>query len=225
MYTGLTIAFICNGNDHPTVINYHKFGEKYWDDTQTNGSKKGYYFAYYFQKKFVYIHKIIDILQPADRPSSMDWDTNRQILCLSDRLKEFAWDDWITRIGLNAPYTPNYFMTPTSSWSYSALQQHKKFSSFNFIEFKHFVDTPNHSIDENSREEDDEIARAEEIIRNVKARKAERKIEMFRTDKCNELQKWIKEEQEKILESEKCIREYTEKQLEYRNGNFDKELV
>ena len=48
---------------------------------------------------------------------------------------------------------------------------------------------------------------------------------MFRTDKCNELDKWIKEEQEKIQESEKRIREYTEKQIEYRNGNFDKELV
>ena len=57
MHTGLTIAFICNGNEHPTVINYHKFGQKYWDDTrQTIGSKIGYYFAYYFQKSLsIYI--------------------------------------------------------------------------------------------------------------------------------------------------------------------------
>jgi hypothetical protein len=219
MHTGLTIAFICNGNDHPTVINYHKFGQKYWDDTrQTIGSKIGYYFAYYFQKKFVYIHKIIDIVQPSHRPSCMDWDSDRPILCLSDQLKAFTWDEWIHGPGLNAPYTPTYSMTPTSTWSYSALQQHKKFNTFHFGKFKDIVD-------EIAREEDDEIARAEEIIRNAKARKAERKIEMFRSDKCNELQKWIKEEQEKILESEKRIREYTEKQLEYRNGNFDKELV
>ena len=45
---GLTIAFISIKNTHPTYINYTKFGNNYWDDSQHNNSKIGYYFAYYY---------------------------------------------------------------------------------------------------------------------------------------------------------------------------------
>ena len=184
MHSGLTIAFICNGDTHPTVINYHKFGKKYWDDTrQTIGSKIGYYFAYYFQKKFVYIHKIIDIVQPAVRPPCMEWSSDRPILCLSEQLKAFTWDEWIHGAGLNAPYTPTYSMTPTSTWSYSALQQHKKFNTFQFIQFKNIVEPPTPSIEvvhspvkdlDPEIDEDEEERRLLEQLKANRAKKAQR---------------------------------------------------
>ena len=143
---GLTIAFICNGNQHPTIINYKKFGNQYWDDSQNNNSKIGYYFAYYFRQKYVYIHKIINILQPEQRPALMEWDSDRQILCLSNRIKEFTWDEWTTGIGLGAPYTPTYRMTQTGSWSRSELQNHKKYQKFNFMNFKNAIEQQNTNI-------------------------------------------------------------------------------
>lgn len=139
MQTGLTIAFICKGEMHPTVANYHKFGKKYWDDGPKTFSKIGYYFAYYFQKERVLIHQIIDIVQPADRPASMDWDSDRQILCLSDQLKEFTWEEWIHGPGKGAPYSiGKYSNAQTTAWSYSTLQT--KFSDFQFIQFKDIVE-------------------------------------------------------------------------------------
>lgn len=228
LHSGLTIAFICNGNEHPTVINYNKFGKKYWDDSHTNSSKIGYYFAYYFQKKFVYIHKIINIVQPVNRPSSMDWASNRQILCLSEQLKEFSWDDWVRGIiGMNAPYTPTYNMTPTRSWSYETLQQHHKFSAFNFIQFKNSIEkSPIHSIED---EYDLEHRRLLELIKENNDKKTRRdaqaNIERLRTSKWDELQKLIEEERMKISESEKHIKELTNQQIEYKKGKFDTHLV
>lgn len=135
MNSGLTIAFICSGNKHPTVENYKKFGKRFWDDTQNNNSKVGYYFVYYFQQKYVYVHKIINILQPSERPIEMNWTSNRQILCLSSQLKQFTWDEWIHNIGFGSPYTPNYRMTQTGSWSHYELQNHIKYKQFNFTNF------------------------------------------------------------------------------------------
>lgn len=174
MDTGLTIAFICNGNTHPTIINYNKFGNHYWDDSQNNNSKIGYYFAYYFQQKYVYIHKIINILQPHERPSSMIWDSNRQILCLSKQLKQFTWAEWITCIGFGAPYTPKYRMTQTGSWSQHDLQNHSKYKTFNFVNFKN-------SIEDNQTpiclpdivEEDEEVIFERERKRKADIRMAE----------------------------------------------------
>ena len=219
MQTGLTIAGISQEETHPTVFNYQKFGGQYWDDSQKNGSKIGYYFAYYFQKKFVYIHKIIDILQPAQRPTCMEWESDRQILCLSEQLKAFTWNDWVNGPGQNAPYTSNYPMLPTTAWSYSDLKQHKKFNTFQFIQFKQCVDTP--IQDEMTGTEDDEINRLEERIRIIKARREERqaneKLVLLRTTKCNEIQTLIEEMQE-------TIKSLTQKQIDYRNGHYDKEL-
>jgi hypothetical protein len=200
MNTGLTIAFICNGNDHPTIINYKKFGNQFWDDTQNNNSKIGYYFAYYFQQKCVYIHKIINILQPSERPSSMIWASNRQILCLSKQLKKFTWNEWITGIGIGAPYTPNYRMTQTGSWSYNELQNHKKYNTFNFINFKNVIENQPTTITtplpiyeekyeyEDAVEEEDESDDEEEIIAKQKA-----EMEAFIKTKQFEMERLITE--------------------------------
>ena len=184
MNTGLTIAFICNGDNHPTVINYKRFGNKYWDDTKNNKSKIGYYFAYYFQQKYVYIHKIINILQQTEKPSDMIWESNRQILCLSKQIKKFTWNEWISELGVGAPYTPNYRMTHTASWSYSELENHKKYNMFNFINFINIIDQQPANIDINNfeaaiveeDEEESELMREMEIER--KAMEAELMREM-----------------------------------------------
>lgn len=133
--TGLTIAFICSGNKHPTIENYNKFGNKYWDDTQNNKSKIGYYFAYYYQQKYVFIHKIINILPPNERPSEMVWVSDRQILCLTPQLKMFTWNEWTHGVGFGAPYTPSYRMTQTCSYTNIMLLTHSKYKNFNFINF------------------------------------------------------------------------------------------
>lgn len=143
MNTGLTITFISKEKNHSTIQSYNKFGNKYWDDTTLlSKSKIGYYFAYYFQKKYVYIHKIINILSPSERPIDMEWSSDKQILCLSDKLKEFTWEEWKNDIGLNSPYTPDYTSNQTTSWSYDELQKHEKFKYFNFIKLKNIIETP-----------------------------------------------------------------------------------
>jgi hypothetical protein len=135
MESGLTIAFVCLGKTHSTIESYKKFGDKYWDDALNNKSKIGYYFAYYYQQKYVYIHKIINILQPKERPKDMEWESTKQILCLSKKLKEFTWHEWITGIGFGSPYTPKYRMVNTNSWSCNELKNHRDFKKFDFINF------------------------------------------------------------------------------------------
>jgi len=181
MNNGLTIAFICNGKkgeDHSTLTNYKKFGNKYWDDTQNNQSKIGYYFAFYFQQKYVYIHKVINILQPSQRPIEMNWTSNRQILCLSKQLHKFTWNEWINGIGLGAPYTPNYRNTQTGSWSYFELQNHKKYNTFNFQNFKNTIidtETENTTSDNSDIDEEAELIAKLEKVRREKREKDFRK--------------------------------------------------
>jgi hypothetical protein len=124
---GITIAFVCLGHNHPSVICYNTFGQKYWDDTHHNKSKIGYYFLYYYQQKYVYVHKIVNILPTTQRPPEMKWNSERQILCLSPKLATFTWENWKNK---GAPYTPTYRMTQTASWSLCEL--HKKFPHFSF---------------------------------------------------------------------------------------------
>jgi hypothetical protein len=246
MNTGLTIAFICNGDKHPTVINYKLFGNKYWDDTQNNKSKIGYYFAYYFQQKYVYIHKIINILQPSEQPSDMIWESNRQILCLSKQLKKFTWDEWITGIGRGAPYTPKYCMTQTGSWSYNELQNHVKYNTFNFINFKNIIDQQPANIainyvedaivEDAIVEEDDEEAELmremeierkameERMVKRLKEIK-DKQIVGLREKKCHELKIQLSRYQDMI--DELNVNQYKiEKEIKaIMIGDQDAELI
>jgi hypothetical protein len=234
LHSGLTIAGISQDDTHPTVINYHKFGKKYWDDTQTNGSQIGYYFAYYFQKRFVYIHKIIDII--SQRPTCMDWASDRKILCLSEQLKAFTWDVWVNGPGRNAPYTSNYRMLPTSAWSYSDLQKHNKFSSFNFIHFKNSIEKgqtlPNHSIEEDT-EGVDELAEEQRILlEQLKAnqtkqaqRKALRQIEQLRSVRGLVIANQIHVIQKKLQEIVEQLDGLEKEKLAVERGERDNELI
>ena len=240
MNTGLTIAFICNGDKHPTVINYKLFGNKYWDDTQNNKSKIGYYFAYYFQQKYVYIHKIINILQPSEQPSDMIWESNnRQTLCLSKQIKKFTWNEWITGLGAGAPYTPNYRMTQTGSWSYSELQ--KKYNMFNFINLKNIIDQQPANIainyvEDAIVEEDDEEAELmremeierkameERMVKRLKDIK-DKQIVGLREKKCDELKIQLSRYQDMI--DELNVNQYKiEKEIKaIMIGDQDAELI
>ena len=243
MNAGLTIAFICNGDKHPTVINYKLFGNKYWDDTQNNKSKIGYYFAYYFQQKYVYIHKIINILQPSEQPSDMIWESNknRQILCLSKQLKKFSWNEWITGIGIGTPYTPKYCMTQTGSWSYNELQNHVKYNTFNFINFKNVIDQQPANIainyvEDAIVEEDDEEAELmremeierkameERMVKRLKEIK-DKQIVGLREKKCDELKIQLSKYQDMI--DELNVNQYKiEKEIKaIMIGDQDAELI
>ena len=243
MNAGLTIAFICNGDKHPTVINYKLFGNKYWDDTQNNKSKIGYYFAYYFQQKYVYIHKIINILQPSEQPSDMIWESNknRQILCLSKQLKKFTWNEWITGIGIGTPYTPKYCMTQTGSWSYNELQNHVKYNTFNFINFKNVIDQQPANIainyvEDAIVEEDDEEAELmremeierkameERMVKRLKDIK-DKQIVGLREKKCHELKIQLSRYQDMI--DELSVNQYKiEKEIKaIMIGDQDAELI
>jgi hypothetical protein len=137
MTTGLTIAII-NKKDYgtnKTNANYKKFGKKYWDDAKGNKSKLGYYFVYYYKKEYVNVHKIINISPPNERPPEMeDWSSNENTIHLSEQLKQFTWDEWITSIGKGAPYACDYRQTHTISKTKTELKQtHPTFNFANFV--------------------------------------------------------------------------------------------
>ena len=236
MNTGLTIAFICNGKkgeDHSTLANYKKFGNKYWDDAQNNQSKIGYYFAFYFQQKYVYIHKIINILQPNERPIEMNWTSNKQILCLSKQLHKFTWNEWINGIGLGAPYTPNYRNTQTGSWSYFDLQNHIKYRTFNFNKFKDSIIEDQDTVEEEEEEEEeeviDEIEELRKKLKEAEIRKLEKdarkNINILRETRSNEL-KIKRDALEKQISELMSKKVQIDLEIEENNkGSNDEQLV
>ena len=250
MNTGLTIAFICNGDEHPTFINYKHFGNKYWDDTQNNKSKIGYYFAYYFQQKYVYIHKIINILQQTEKPSDMIWESNRQILCLSKQIKKFTWNEWISELGVGAPYTPNYRMTHTASWSYSELHNHKKYNMFNFINFKNIIDQQPANIAINNvediivEEDDDDIeaylkkqqdemdalikakqAEIDRIMKAMEVKKIAKSVSVLREQARDSMLREIQREEDEIEKRRANIAVLRTEIVATMQGDFDEELI
>jgi len=69
-----------------------------WDDSEFNKAKKGEYFAYLFYNKKIVIHKITAVKPPSERLpswSSNVGQTNRNVLELSEPVKEFTWQEWI----------------------------------------------------------------------------------------------------------------------------------
>jgi len=221
MHAGLTIACICKGETHPTVVNYRKFGKKYWDDGPKTFSKKGYYLAYYFQKEHVFIHQIIEIVQPADRPADMDWNSDRPILCLSEQLKAFTWDEWIHGPGKGAPYTPNYHMLPTTAWSYSELQT--KFNTFQFIQFKDtVVIAPVEAALKLTEDEDEEECRLLEQLKANRVKKAQREA-AGKIEELRHARGVIIRDQIAALQSR--LQTLTEELAKIERGDFDADLI
>ena len=74
-----------------------------WDDSKYNKARTGEYFAFLFFERRVIIHKIEDVKPPSKRLDS--WSSNvgqqdRQVLELSNPLKEFSWEEWLA---INGP--------------------------------------------------------------------------------------------------------------------------
>jgi hypothetical protein len=223
---GLTIAFISSKNTHPTYINYHKFGNNYWDDSQHNNSKIGYYFVYYYRQECVYIHKIIRILNPIERPLIMaNWNTDRQILCLSEQLKKFTWNEWVNGIGLGSPYTPTYRSCATTSWTEGDLQ--KSYRKFNFKD----LEQHNSPLEEMLKIDDDSDTEIDKQIKELQekiAQKNKEKSEKIRV-KINIIIEEIKEEYaEKIQEAEQQLARIKEERgrvIEERTAHLKSKLV
>ena len=226
MESGLTIAFVCLGKTHSTIESYKKFGDKYWDDALNNKSKIGYYFAYYYQQKYVYIHKIINILQPKERPKDMEWESTKQILCLSKKLKEFTWHEWITGIGFGAPFTPKYRQSNTNSWSYNEFQINYKM--FNFINFKNIVENQTNHIDPPLMVKKDFDERSEhELESEVENSEDENEIISKHKDVINDYIKTQEAETLRILKEKKAkkMRKHIDQLREKRKANIKTEIT
>ena len=73
-----------------------------WDDSKHNKAKIGEYFAFLFFEKRVIIHKIENIKPPSQRLDSWsqnDGQHDRQVLELSNPLKELSWREWLASNG------------------------------------------------------------------------------------------------------------------------------
>jgi hypothetical protein len=69
-----------------------------WDDSKYNTAKPGEYFAFFHHKDRVVIHRIVAVKPPSERLPS--WTANvgqttRNVLELSEPLKELSWSEWI----------------------------------------------------------------------------------------------------------------------------------
>jgi len=156
---GLVIAFICKGL-HATVDHYHTFGTQYWDDCNDQ-YKKGFYFIYYFQMKTVRIHRILDVLPSHERPEVMkDWYSPGRILCLSEPIKEFTWEEWTQDLGIGAPYSNQHHSTYTKSWTLDELEL--RFPHFDFQRFKTILE--DEDLDEDL---DKDLALVDEVYQRV----------------------------------------------------------
>ena len=173
----------------------------------------------------------------------MIWESNknRQILCLSKQLKKFTWNEWITGIGIGTPYTPKYCMTQTGSWSYNELQNHVKYNTFNFINFKNVIDQQPANIainyvEDAIVEEDDEEAELmremeierkameERMVKRLKEIK-DKQIVGLREKKCDELKIQLSRYQDMI--DELNVNQYKiEKEIKaIMIGDQDAELI
>lgn len=254
MNSGLTITCISADKKKPTFQSFQKFGNKYWDDTATNKSQIGYYFAYYFQKKYVYLHKIVNILPPSQRPSDMDWSSDKNILCLSPRLKEFTWEEWKNGVGFGAPYTPDYRTNQTCANSYNDLCI--SYSKFNFIKLVSFsidsndtkreiIETPiTLIIEDNKSQMKEELLDDEEVIKqemekrileikeeteiklkNARKQKIRNNIILFR-EQCIQKVEYENEDIEKKISELNLLKALNTKKIDdVREGNYDEAIV
>jgi hypothetical protein len=73
-----------------------------WDDGVYNKAKAGEYFAFMFYGKKVIIHKILAVKPPSERLPSWSQNvgqTDRNVLELSEPLKEISWNEWLENDG------------------------------------------------------------------------------------------------------------------------------
>jgi len=102
--TQITITPISQDIKSKSNINYKEQLSKsnwYWDEASPSCNKLspkiGQLFGFYFPKKKMIIHRVIDILSPIHRLPTWSLNvgqSNRQVLKLSEPLKEFTFEEW-----------------------------------------------------------------------------------------------------------------------------------
>lgn len=69
-----------------------------WDDSKNNNARQNEYFGFMFYGKKVIIHKITAVRDPTHRLPSWSVNvgqTNRNVLELSEPLREISWEEWL----------------------------------------------------------------------------------------------------------------------------------
>ena len=180
----------------------------------------------------------------------MIWESNRQILCLSKQIKQFTWNEWISGLGADVPYTPNYRMTQTASWSYSELQNHKKSNMFNFINFKNIIDQQPANIAINNvediivEEDDDDIeaylkkqqdemdaylkakqAEIDRIMKAMEVKKIAKSVSVLREQARDSMLREIQREEDEIEKRRANIAVLRTEIVATMRGDFDEELI
>jgi hypothetical protein len=233
MDCGLTIAPITKKG--ASVENHRNFGDRYWDDGQYNKSRVGYYFAYYYQKKFVELRQIINILKPSEKPKEMaDWVTTRNILCLGPLLKKFTWEDWKNNWGYTAPFSKEYGSINTNAWTYENLS--KDYPKFNFNALIKFIgplqEEPKPILviplvkESPTLQEKSPTVQGNESVKNVYQKEFETKMKEMEQKLREECEQKIKEACIR-LEHELKIKSLTEKfnlEIEKVNEEFESNL-
>jgi hypothetical protein len=165
-----------------------------WDDSRYNKAKENEYFAFYFHGIRVVIHRIKNVKPPSSRLPS--WSKNvgqgdRNVLELSEPLKEIGWIEWQL---LNGPeskmgtYTTDNleYERPLLYQMLKDISNHKKSSNIKLII-------------EDDLEEEEEI-----LLRRLNEIKKMQKIKAFEYEK-NKILENIKELNEKLLKIDEDI--------------------
>lgn len=103
-YNQLTITPISKDKRSNSYVDYAEQEERNnwcWDDSEFNKSEVGQLFVFFFPQKKVVIHRIESIHDPTHRLPSWTKNvgqSNRNVLKLSEKLREFTMDEW-QRIG------------------------------------------------------------------------------------------------------------------------------
>ena len=166
------------------------------------------------------------------------------------QIKQFTWNEWISGLGADAPYTPNYRMTHTVSWSYSELQNHKKYNMFNFINFKNMIDQQPANIAINNieytivEEEDDDIeaymkkqqdemdailkalqAETDRVMKMMEAKKIAKSVDLLRQQARDALLRDKQREAEEIAKRQANMALIDAEIEATMRGDFDAELI
>jgi hypothetical protein len=174
----------------------------------------------------------------------MLWVSDRNVLCLSERLQEFTWEEWKNNYGFGAPYTPDYHSCQTGSWSLNELKS--RFANFNFNNL-HLLLTSNFEninidakdtkviedeLDEENSEHDEldeeiknAIQKLEELNRLKAKKEAKKNIVLIRQNWIKYLDSAYDETQKQIEDANaKACRNREERKMT-ETGNNDEKIL
>lgn len=177
-----------------------------WDDSRFNKAKPSEYFAFYFHGARVVIHKIESVQPPSCRLPS--WSRNvgqgdRNVVELSDPLKEIGWTEWQL---LNGPESKMGTYTTDDLESSRPLLYEMLTNIENKLENKNRNRNIKLIIEEENEDYDEEklIEKEANLLKQLKQIETLKKIKSFEKLKQKYIEN-IKELNEKILKIEEEI--------------------